>query len=84
MKNQKNIQASQFNPAAPQLFGRVGGVQHTCEPILQIKLQLIAQGDGADESKYYHVIKDDQYLTSTRPMKNEPFDNDVEVHFPIW
>ena len=51
MKNQlhpklKIIQASQVTPAARQLFGRVGGVRHTSEPIPQIKRQLIAQGDG--------------------------------------
>lgn len=57
MKSPKNIQASQVDPAAPQLFGRLGGVQHTCEPIPQMKRQLIAQGDGSDECKYYHVIQ---------------------------
>lgn len=84
MKSPKNIQASQVNPAAPQLFGRLGGVQHTCEPIPQMKRQLIAQGDGSDECKHYHVIKDEQYLARTLPMKNEPLDNGVEVHFHIW
>ena len=32
----------------------------------------------------YLFIEDDQSLAGTLPMKNEPFDNGVEVHFPSW